>query len=585
MRAANQVSAIWTRGILLLGGMAIGLMSITLAWNGPAFSLGGTSAVAAASELIAGWTLVAGGVASLARRPASRFGWLVGLGGIAWFASEWANPASAGPLVFTVGLAVRVAYPVVIGHAALAFPSGRIDSSVERTVIALAYLTNIVVLGLLPALFFEPAAERCAACPDNLLAIGSNPVLVASSLAVGLRLELAWTAAVVVLLLHRMARASQHARRLTAPVILPAAAVLLFEFLTAIHAIQRGGLSNDEVDLALWAGQAIAIALLGIGIELEGVRLRRARQHVARVAVGLAGSPPTGTLRTSLAEIVGDPGLQVAYAMADGRFADAEGRPAEVVLQAGRTATRVEREGDLVAVLCHRSDLLDDPERLREAIAAARITIENEQLQARIRVGMADMQASRARIVEASDRERRRLERDLHDGAQQRLVALSMAVGVERLRLGPAAGRPEGQRLAQADEELRQALSDLRELAHGIYPIELVDGLAAGVSVLAEGAQIPIAIIAVPDRRFDPAIESAAYFVIAEAALRSGATQASVNVRVLANRLMIAIDAFGSPVIDLTMIQDRVGALDGAVTIHELPAPGIGIDVDIPCAS
>ena len=354
--------------------------------------------------------------------------------------------------------------------------------------VAAAYLTNIVVLGVLPTLFFEPGSAGCPGCPDNAFALGSDVGLVTSFTRLGLLLEVAWIAAAIGLLIARLMRVSVASRRLSAPVLVPGIAFFVCVALDAMHAFQRGYLSNDALDLTFWYGQAVALVAMAAGVELEAIRARRARQQVTQIVLDLAGSTPPGRLRDRLASTLGDPGLRLAYAVSDGRLVDADGRLVELVPGAGRTDTRVERGNELVAWLSHRTELLDDPERLRESIAASRLVIENERLHAESQLQLDELRASRVRIVDTADRERRRLERDLHDGAQQRLVHLSMAVGLARLRLGDGDGVHAARDvLAQVDVELREALADLREVAHGIYPIELAEGLAAGAAVLAEG--------------------------------------------------------------------------------------------------
>jgi signal transduction histidine kinase len=568
-----------------MAGVAVAITSIWLAWRGPAFSFAATSPSATIAELAAGWALIATGIAARRRRPASPFGWILTVAGLAWFLTEWPNPASAGSLIFSVGLIFHVAYPALIAHAAIAFPDAQLRAPIIQTVVAAAYLTNIVVLGLLPTLLFEPGSARCPGCPDNIFAFGSNIDVVTSATRLGFVLEVAWIAASIGLMIDRLVRATAASRRLIAPVLLPAMAFLFCVASDAIHSFERGNLSNDALELGLWFGQAIAIIAMAAGVELEGVRARRARQQVAQIVVDLTASPPAGHLRDRLAATLGDPRLGLAYAVSGGRLSDANGHVVEVVPEEGRTETRVERGTDLVAVVSHRTDLLDDPERLHESIAAARLAVENERLHAETQVQLEDLRASRVRIIDTADRERRRLERDLHDGAQQRLVHLSIAVGLARLRRGDHRDGPQASRLAGVDVELRQALAALREVAHGIYPTELADGLAAGVAVLADGAPIPLQINSMPETRLDPRVEAAAYFLIAQATIGAGARKATVHVDRRDDRLIIDIDVDGPPPANVVGLEDRVGALDGTVSIRLSSGGHHRIHAEIPCGS
>src|SRR5207249_4829505 len=154
---------------------------------------------------------------------------------------------------------------------------------------------------------------------------------------------------------------------------------------------------------------------------------------------------------------------------------------------------------------------------LASAGAAARLALENERLQAELRAQLAELRASRARIVSAGDEERRRLERDLHDGAQQRLLSLGLALQLARAKLGPDANGA-AELVAEADGELRAALDELRELARGIHPAVLSEqGLAAALKTLAERSPILVTIAEVPDQRLSTPAEAAAYFLVSEA--------------------------------------------------------------------
>ena len=372
----------WPRWATLVTGLAVAGTSIWLAWRGPAFSIAGTSPYATVAGLAAGWALIVTGIAARRRRPASQFGLILAVAGVAWFLVEWPNPASAGSALFSVGLVFHVAYPALIAHAVLGFPTGRLGAPIARVVVAAAYLTNIVVLGVLPTLSFEPGSAGCPGCPDNAFALGSDVGLVTSFTRLGLLLEVAWIAAAIGLLIARLVRVTAASRRLSAPVLVPGIAFLVCVALDAMHAFQRGYLSNDALDLTFWYGQAAALVAMAAGVELEAIRARRARQQVTQIVLDLTGSTPPGRLRDRLASTLGDPGLRLAYAVSDGRLVDADGRQVELVPGAGRTDTRVERGNELVAWLSHRTELLDDPERLRESIAASRLVIENERLHA-----------------------------------------------------------------------------------------------------------------------------------------------------------------------------------------------------------
>jgi signal transduction histidine kinase len=231
-------------------------------------------------------------------------------------------------------------------------------------------------------------------------------------------------------------------------------------------------------------------------------------------------------------------------------------------------------------VLLHRSDLVDNPELVEEVASAARLALENERLQAEVRARLEDLRSSRVRIIETGDAERRRLERDLHDGAQQRLVGLSLALRLFRGQLGTDQDPQLAARLDEAEAELRRAVAELRELAHGIHPAVLSDeGLAAALESLAEGAPAPLHIAAVPDERFPPAVETAAYLVVAEAA-KAGAARVSATRR--DGALVVDVDTEAEPD-GLVDLEDRIGALDGRLAVEQAPGGRVRIRAEIPC--
>jgi signal transduction histidine kinase len=260
---------------------------------------------------------------------------------------------------------------------------------------------------------------------------------------VGVYLGLGWAVALVTLGAVRLARGSAANR----PVMAAGVAYLGCVAATFALSLDRGAISNGTVE-RLWLGEAAALVAVALAIAWSWLRGRRARSAVARLVVDLAQSPPPGGLRDALAGIVGDPGLVLVYPVAPGRLVDARGIPAKPA--PGQQRTSLIRERNVVAVLGHAPGLLDDEQLVDEVTAASRLALENERLQAEVRARVEELRASRARIVEAGDAERKRLERDLHDGAQQRLVGLALSLRLLCSRLAS----PE---LARAEAELRLA--------------------------------------------------------------------------------------------------------------------------------
>jgi signal transduction histidine kinase len=224
--------------------------------------------------------------------------------------------------------------------------------------------------------------------------------------------------------------------------------------------------------------------------------------------------------------------------------------------------------------------LLGDPESAAEITAAASLAIDNERLHAQTSARLADLRESRTRIVRTGDAERRRLERDLHDGAQQRLVSLSLALALAAIR--SSADGASVDRFTQARGEVSDALAHLRRLARGIYPRELADeGLSAALTTLAEGSTVPLSINAVPAERLPHEVEAAAYQVVSRVLQSSGIGSATLNVTVGADRLRIDLGVDGEPA-GITALEDRVGALGGQVLLQR-NAKGVIVAAVLPC--
>jgi signal transduction histidine kinase len=559
-------------------GLALGAFSLAVARGDPAFSFAGSSLEGAVALLGAGWALLACGLLFWGRRPGNAVGPLLVAACCAWFLAEWDNAGTGSAAVFTVGLVFYAACAPLAAWAMLAYPGGRLGSWEERVAVAISLAGAVLVLGLPPALFYNPATFGCAQCPDNLVLVSDRPGLVDDLNLLGFKLGLAWSLLLIAVAAWRVARSSGTRRRIVVPVVLGGCAYLGLVAATFATNLDRGFVGSGALDRRLWLAQVAALAALAAAVAWGLVRARRTRSSLARLVVELGESVPPGGLRDGLAEALADPQLEIAYPVGGGRYADALGRPVDVAPPDGRAATPLVREGRPVALLLHRADLLDNPELIEEVASAARLGLENERLQAETRAQLEDLRASRARIVEAGDAERRRLERDLHDGAQQRLVGLSLALRLLRSQVRAGEDGRLAARLDDAEAELGRAVVELRELAHGIHPAVLSDeGLAAAVEALAEEA--PLRIAALPQERFPPAVETAAYLVVAEAA-KAGGVRVSAERRDAA--LLVDVEAEAEPE-GLVDLEDRVGALDGRLAVEHAADGAVRIRAEIPC--
>jgi signal transduction histidine kinase len=352
---------------------------------------------------------------------------------------------------------------------------------------------------------------------------------------------------------------------------------------------------NVRGSLYFFDGGIIAKLAVPIAFLFGLFRSTIERSRVGDLVIEL-GARQAMSLDDALARTLHDPSLELAYWIpARSEFVDAAGRPISLPPEGSeRTVTMVEREGAPLAAIIHDRSLLDEPSLIRGASAAAGLAIDNERLQAEVRAKLADVQASRARIVEAGDAERRRVERNLHDGAQQRLVTLSLAVGLLKEQLARDAGAALAAQVDGLSTELRQALEELRELARGIHPAILTEeGLHAAVTSLADRAPVPVSVEEERVGRLPETVEATAYFVVAECltnvAKYAHASRASVRLLRGGDRLQVVVTDDGVGGADLAAgsglrgLEDRVAALGGVLSVETGPGAGTVVTAEIPC--
>jgi signal transduction histidine kinase len=288
-------------------------------------------------------------------------------------------------------------------------------------------------------------------------------------------------------------------------------------------------------------------------------------------------------VQAALAQAVGDPELQIAYWLpASDHYVDANGRRVpEAVATPGRAITTLVRDGRQIAVVSHCAAL---PDLEPELGAAVRLALENERLQAEALAQLDQLRASRVRIVETGDSERRRLERDLHDGAQQRLLALSYDLRLAHTQAATDGDAPTGSLLTDAIGQAKAALGELRDLAHGIYPAILAEaGLAPALASLADAAPLPVQIHDAAQGRYPAVVETAAYLLVAEAlddAAGRAASHAAVSATQDGGRLVVTVKDDGTDrTAAMVQLADRVGALDGQLTVEPTR-----LQAELPCA-
>jgi signal transduction histidine kinase len=320
------------------------------------------------------------------------------------------------------------------------------------------------------------------------------------------------------------------------------------------------------------------------------MRLRRARRAVAAATTAVRATN-VDAMAGALAPVVGDPSLELAYAVPGSGWVDAAGRPVQLPApESGRATTLIHDAGAPLAALVHDAGVQLDEDLLAEGVAAGRLRLDAERLQAAVLARVDELRAARRRVVEATEEERRRLERDLHDGAQQRLAALRFTLGLAQSRAARDGLQVLVGRLSAADAALEHSLEELRELAHGLYPPSLdADGLATAVRTAAERAGLAVAFGPLPARRLAAAVERTAYRVVVDTlavAVRAGARSARVEASETDARLIVRVehDAPNAEPGDTALLDDRVGAVAGHLQIERTGAGRTSVVAELPCA-
>jgi signal transduction histidine kinase len=496
-----------------------------------------------------------------------------------WFGQDLAALGDSAALGRSIADAAAPIAAALALHLALALPDGRLSRAARAAVVAayLAAAISSVGTSITRDPFLDVYCWR--QCSDNPLLVHAAPDLARAFVVAGLVSSIAIGGLAVGVVVRRIVAASSVGRALLAPVLIPAGLVAAAEaargvalLLWPIEDPQRAPF------MAVYLLRAGALAALAAGVIWTALRTYRTRARVAQLAADLGAAPLPGKLRESLAVALGDPTVDVLYWVpALERLVDADGA---LRAQPAGTATRITRGGRLLAVVVHDAAVLEGSELDRLLGPAARLAIENEALRAEVLAQLRQLRRSRARIVATADESRRRLERDLHDGAQQRLLAVALD-----LRLARASAEGElAYRLSHVGDEIDRAFTELRELAHGIYPAVLTEaGLEAALPTLADVAPLVVSLHDVTDARFSAAVEAGAYITVNEAirdATLRRATAIDVSAVVHDGRLVITAADDGAPRdTSLVHVADRVGALGGGLDL----APTT-LRAEIPCA-
>lgn len=528
--------------------------------------------------LPAGLLFVIAGVAAANRRPDGPSGPLLAASGLSWLGAQAFfavdhRVAFIGSVLFPLGVAF-------LAHLALAYPDG-LKSRAEQVVVSLPYA---LVLALLPL---------AIAGGDDFVTAGPEGTFERTWYAGLLVAALVTAVCFLVILVGRWRHGTAVARRVLLPIV-PGACLFVLVYIVAL-------LAELGVPTGLGGGWGlVGILLIATAplVFLAGLlRARLVRAKIGGLVVELGGTPGGDGLRDALARALRDPTVELAYWVAEEeRYVDEHGRARELPEPGGlRMVTRIERAGRPIGALIHDAALGEDQDHLDAVCAAAGLALENQRLHADVLSRLEEVRASRARIVEAGDTARKRVERNLHDGAQQRLVTISIALGMARSKLAHGCPDEADALLAQSSQDAVTAISELRELTQGLNPSILAEvGLMGALESLAERSFLPVTLRGETSADLPATVEAAAYYVVAEAlsnaAKHAGASSVRVLVKQGPDRLAVEVadDGSGGAGVrsggGLEGLADRLAALDGRLMVESPPGGGTVVRAELPCA-
>jgi signal transduction histidine kinase len=522
---------------------------------------------------------VACGLIAWSRRPESRFGPLMVIAGFGPLVSRLSEVDAS--YVQTVGAVCQLLPVVLFLHVFLAYPSGRITRPAERRVVAAGYST---VLGFgVAAMMLGPTGR------ESVIEVVSRPQAADVVLALG-RGGVGAVALAALGLLATRARSSRRTLPRSFVRVCLALALVTVGVGVVARAFEWRGAEPIKLVAFTLIGLAPVLFLIGF------LRAQLARSAVADLFIELRADPAPADLRDALARALSDPSLELVYWLPEfGSYASLEGHEVDLRdLGAGRAVTTIDQGGLHVAALLHERALKEEPELLDAATAAAALSIENGRLDAELRARLEELRGSRARIVAAGQRERQRLERNLHDGAQQRLIALALELSLLEAQFEGDSDATS--RLDHARREIATSLEELREVAHGIHPAVVSGhGLEIALEQLVARAVVPVRLKVRVEGRLSESLEVAAFYLVSESLANVGkhsnATSASVEVARTNGQVVIEVidDGIGGADTErgsgLRGLADRVEALEGRLRIWSPKGGGTRLRAEIPCAS
>jgi signal transduction histidine kinase len=535
-------------------------------------------------DALVGGTFIGAGLVAIDRRRGNVIGPLMVTFGAVSYAANWTTLGRI-PVLPVIALVNGMASAALLAHVALAYPTGHVRAGFDRAVLWATYATLLGTTAI--AVLAYPRPRPGCDCPW-VPHVVPNQALFEHAYDLNQRLAFVLVPLFLAAVVLRWRQASRAERRALLPLWTAVTLLAIVYLITAFA--PSPDTTADPFSYLLWELRGVIEIAVPIVFLWGLLSERLARSAVGDLVVELDRPLPAEDLEAALARALRDPTLRIAYAIEGGRWVDCDGRAAPAP-GGGPGVTLVERDDEVLAALTHDPAL--EPGLVQAAGVAAGMAIANERLRAEVRAQLEEVRASRRRIVEAGDTARRRVERDLHDGAQQRLVGLSLGLRMleDRYRDQPEATED----IEALQAELRAALQELRELARGLHPQILTEeGLGAAVESLAERSRIPVRVTIEHDQRLPAPIEATAYFVVAEALQNvskyASASLAAVAVARANGSLLVDVtdDGVGGATLGggsgLLGLEDRVAALGGSLSIESPAGAGTHLHAEIPCA-
>jgi signal transduction histidine kinase len=538
--------------------------------------------------LVIGLSFAGTGLFAWWRRPANPVGLLMWLTGFFWFFNTYTLSDAAVPFVAGF-LVTNVSYGLLI-NLLLVFPDGRLRTRLERMVVAGGYIA-VIPMHWVAAVLVQPSENICEDCRDNPILLVEDQSVYEAWSAFQSLVAIAVLIGLVVALARRWRGWPSDRRDQFAPVLWAGglglgmlSVSILIDLLTA---------EGNELRQVIYLLSLVPLALIPFAFLFGLLRSRISRAEAVGDLIADLGEGEGRGLREALANALSDPSVELAYWVPESSsYVDADGGRVRLPgPDDARLSCEVNHEGRRVGAIIHAGEREGSVELVEAIGSAAGLRMENERLDAELRARLEELRASRARIVEAGYLERQRVERDLHDGAQQRLLALTLNLKLARSKVeeDPAGA---GELLDEVAAELEHATAELRELARGIHPGLLTDrGLVPALEALASRATVPVELTTEIEQRPTPGVEAAAYFLVSEAlaniAKHAGAGSASVAVAQRNGTLTVEVlddgrggaDANGS---GLQGLADRVAALEGTFTVSDRVEGGTAVRASIP---